>query len=155
MAKNRRGAPTKLTAEIRDKVIALVRRGSHRETACAAVGVSSNTLRRWLSRAEEGGPHSLRYRRFAEDLDKAEAEAETLTMSAIVHAGKADWRALAWILERRGPQRWSPRLTQKMITESQGTLADLLAAELEAEQRHLTEDLKPADAPPLLEQNKE
>jgi hypothetical protein len=113
------------------------------------------TLRRWLARAEEGGPHCLRYRRFAEDLEKAEAEAETLTMSAIVHAGKADWRALAWILERRGPQRWSPKLTQKVLNESEGTLAEFLAKELEAEQRRLAEELTPERAPPAPDQSKE
>ena len=133
MAAARRGPPTKLTPEVGDKIIALVRRGSHRDTACATVGVSSRTLRRWLRRASEGGPHSLRYKRFAEAMDKAEAEAEAITLSAIVHAGKEDWRALAWILERRGPQRWNSRRAAEQKDESQGTLADLLALRLERE----------------------
>ena len=76
-------------------------------------------------------------------------------MSAIVHAGKADWRALAWILERRGPQRWSPKLTQKVFNESEGTLAEFLAKELEAEQRRLAEELKPEGESPPVEQSKE
>jgi transposase-like protein len=129
MAYRGSGAPTRLTPEISDRIVALVRRGSYRETACAAVGVSSRTLRRWLQRARDGGPHSQRYKRFAEAVDRAEAEAESIAAAAIIQAGKEDWRALAWILERRGPQRWNPKHARKAATETQETLADIMASD--------------------------
>ena len=131
MAQKRRRLPQRLTPELGDKILAFVRRGAHRETACASAGVARKTLEMWLERAK-GGPHSTRYKRFAEALDKAEAENESITVSAIIFAGKQDWRALAWVLERRGAQRWnSKRAAEKKDESRKGTLSDLIALHLE------------------------
>lgn len=118
----------KLTPELMERITVLLRRGLYRETACATVGISSRTLRLWLRRGAEGGPHSARYRRFAEAIEKAEAEAEGIAAAAIMKAGMDDWRALAWILERRGRQRYSARHASKESNEeAPAALADLLA----------------------------
>jgi hypothetical protein len=131
MAQKRRRLPQRLTPEIGDKIIALVRRGAHRETACASAGISKRTLEMWLERAK-GGPHSTRYKRFAEALAKVEADTESVAVSAIIFAGKQDWRALAWVLERRGAQRWnSKRAAEKKDESRKGTLSDLIALRLE------------------------
>jgi transposase-like protein len=128
----RSGRKPGLTEELATRIALLVRRGAYRETACAAAGVSPRTLRQWLRRAGEGGPHSARYRKFADALDKAEAEAEMVTAAAILRAGQGDWRALAWILERRGPQRWSPKHAVDLKHDVAGTLSELLALGLSA-----------------------
>jgi len=132
MARKRKRPRSTLSPELGDRILALVRRGSHRETACATVGISPRTLQSWLERAKQGGPYSARYKRFADAMDKAEAEAESFTLSAIVLAGKQDWRALAWVLERRGAQRWnSKRAAEKKDDSRKGTLSDLIALRLE------------------------
>lgn len=127
MPRGRTGTP-KLTPELVERITVLLRRGLYRETACATVGISSRTLRHWLQRASEGGPHSARFRRFAEAIEKAEAEAEGIAAAAIMKAGMEDWRALAWILERRGRQRYSPRhASNEPSDETPVALSELLA----------------------------
>lgn len=96
--------PTKLTREIHEKIVTLVRAGNYRETAAAATGISPVTLREWLRRGARGGGGI--YRAFAEDVDRAEAESEARDILEITKAGKKDWKALAWRLERRFPKRW-------------------------------------------------
>lgn len=94
----------KLTPETRDRILALIKAGNYRETACAAVGIRSDTLRDWLKRGarEEG----TIYADFSDLMDQAEAEAEARDVALIGKAGQEDWRALAWRLERRGKERW-------------------------------------------------
>lgn len=99
--------PTKLTEEISTKIVALVRAGNYRETACAAVGITAKTLRNWLRRSAQGGKRNASYVQFADDLEKAEATAEALDNQRVSKAAEAgDWRAAAWRLARKRPDRW-------------------------------------------------
>ncbi len=146
MARKRRRLPQRLTPDLGNRIISLVRRGAHRETACASAGVTRRTLEMWLERAK-GGPHSTRYKRFAEALDKAEAETESVAVSAIIVAGKQDWRALAWVLERRGAQRWnSKRAAEKKDESRKGTLSDLIALRLESADEATAEEVATKDS---------
>lgn len=102
--------PTKLTEETSLKIVALVRAGNYRETACAAVGIIPKTLRNWLHRASQGGKRNADYIKFAEDLEKAEALAEARDNAKVTSAAEAgDWRAAAWRLARKRPDRWGER----------------------------------------------
>jgi hypothetical protein len=102
--------PTKLTEEISTKIVALVRAGNYRETSCAAVGITPKTLRNWLHRSSQGGRRNAAYIKFAEDLEKAEAHAEALDNQRVSKAAEAgDWRAAAWRLARKRPDRWGER----------------------------------------------
>ena len=93
----------KLTRDVHKKIVAIVRVGNCRETAAAAAGINARTLRRWLRRGADGEEP---YESFAEAVDEAEAYAEARDLRVIVEAGKTDWRAAAWRLERRGGARW-------------------------------------------------
>jgi transposase len=102
--------PTKLTTEAHRKIVGLVRAGNYRETACAAAGVTPKTLRNWLARAAKGGKSNEAYVQFALELDEAEATAELIDNNKITIAADAgDWRAAAWRLSRRSPERWGER----------------------------------------------
>lgn len=99
--------PNLYNAERHRVIVESVREGNFRETAAAKAGVSSVTLRNW-ERAGARGKEP--YVQFATDLDQAEAEAESTMLSSLKAAGLADWRALAWVLERRGAKRgWAPK----------------------------------------------
>lgn len=95
------GRPTKLTPEIHKRIVLLVRRGNFRETAAAAAGVDSKTFRNWLRMGARGRDP---YKKFSEDVDQAEADAEAKDIAKL--KASKDWKATAWRLERRHQDRW-------------------------------------------------
>ena len=102
------GRRTKLTDDLIDKICVLVRAGNYVETAAAYAGVHKETLYQWFRR----GASSRRgiYRRFADAVLKATAEAELRDLQIIASAAaNGQWQAAAWRLERRVPLRWGRR----------------------------------------------
>ncbi len=98
------GRPTKLNAEVAEKICRLIRAGNFAETAACAAGIDRDTLRRWLKRGatEKRGP----YRDLALSLDEAASVAEGRAVALIAKAGETQWQAAAWFLERKHPERW-------------------------------------------------
>jgi hypothetical protein len=97
-------AEQKFSKALVDKLEAAISAGAYVETACAIVGISKGLFYRWKTRgAKEGkGP----YRDFYLAIERAEAEAEKNAIETIRKAGRRQWTALAWYLERRYPGRW-------------------------------------------------
>jgi hypothetical protein len=100
-------AHKKLTPQLQEKVVAMIRGGNYIETAAAAAGISKQTLYTWLkngARAEEGPEYE-----FAEAVHQALAQAEVRNVLLIGEAAKTVWQAAAWRLERMNPERWALR----------------------------------------------
>ena len=114
MAKAKLGRPSQLTPKLKKDFLDAIAAGSHYEPACAYVGISYTTFRQWMQRGQ--GTHSRKssaeYVDFVEAVHLAEAKGEISAIAAIRGATKKDWRAAAWMLERRHPDRWS--VTQKI-----------------------------------------
>lgn len=106
-AGGRVGRPEKLTAELRGRIVAAVRAGADFGVAARAAGVSRSTLARWRARGagERAGP----YRELHEALVRAEAECEVRQLVLINRAAEHNFRAAAWLLARRYPERWGRR----------------------------------------------
>ena len=109
----------KYTPELHENICKLIRAGNYRETACAAVGIHSGTLRKWLRAAAAG---DSRYIKLAEDMAEAEAVAESrfntvITASAGTAQKPGDWKAAAWWLERRFPHRYGPQIKVAVANE--------------------------------------
>ena len=89
-----------------------------RSTAANKAGIDERTLRTWLDRGktdDQGNPLDERedaaeFVAFRKEFLKAEAEAEHSLVGSIIGAAKsrfkADWKAAAWLLERRHSDRW-------------------------------------------------
>lgn len=121
----------KFTTELATKFVDIVRRGNFRETACAQVGITSRTLRNWLSAAAKGDE---RYAQFVAELDAAEAEAESTMVLAVRKAGLSDWRAAAWYLERRGAKRWGFKAQVEFsVQEELSRILDVVEQQLGSE----------------------
>lgn len=110
-----RGPDTKLTPEVQEAICLQLRLGNFRETAAAAAGVSSRTLRNWIKAAAAGKDPV--YVRFAKAMEEAEAIGETRDVAKMAKAGGEDWRSIAWRLERRFPKRWGQRLNISLTEE--------------------------------------
>ena len=77
-----------------------VRAGLSVQTACKAAGLSRSTFYRWL-RSDASLKQKLR---------QAEAVCESWHIQNITNHAEHDWRASAWFLERRYPQRYGRRV---------------------------------------------
>lgn len=107
--------PTKLTPEIRQRIVAAIRAGNYAEPAARSAGISAATYYRWLRRGERESRGI--YSDFREEVRRAESEAEVHAVAVIRRAMPDDWRAAAHYLERRYPDRWRRRES----LEHQGT----------------------------------
>ena len=118
MSKRKGGRPTKLTPELQQSVIDLLRRGNYLETTALAVGVDKATIRLWLSKGKKAKTGI--YKRFYAAVRRALSEAEVLDVDTIRKAAASDWRAAAWRLEHRYPQRWGKIKTKHEVTGKGG-----------------------------------
>ncbi len=131
--KRRRGRPTKYTAEVGGRIVAAIQVGVTVEVAAAAAGVHKDTVYDWMKKGARMPPRrtppptepdpnragktrpvltTLWY--FSDALNKAIAGVEPRLLQAIGQAD--DWKAKAWILERRHPDRYA-RPAQRHIHE--------------------------------------
>jgi hypothetical protein len=101
----------KRSPEREQRILQAVRAGNTLKAAAAYGGIDEATLWRWTKSSAT----------FASLLSRAEQEAEVALVANIRLAGQADWRAHAWLLERRNPTAWGRR--------------DRLDVKIDAEQR--------------------
>lgn len=129
---NRGGRPSKFTPKVCAAILDAVRHGAHLVTACGAVGISYDTLRSWRSQGvmDPAGKYGV----FVEQLRRAEFEEEAAGLREIYEAAiggqllsrtviqrpdgetttvekfaTGDWRARAWMMSRRHPERWAAK----------------------------------------------
>ncbi len=117
----RTGAPTKFTDELAASIVDLIRRGNYLETACALNGAEPATVRGWLRKGKKQSRGKLRD--FFIAVNKASAAAEVEDVEVIRLAKAGNWKAAAWRLQHRYPQRWN-RTTPSKTDKSAGSLAE-------------------------------
>lgn len=93
------GRPSKKIPKYIDPLLANLREGMSLEAAASLAGLHRRTVEKWRKDDEA----------FNEEFQAAIDFAEAVMIADIKRLGneKADWRAIAWILERRFPERWS------------------------------------------------
>jgi hypothetical protein len=104
--KKKMGRPSGLTPEIQETLCLALRNGNFVDTACIIAGISKQTFYTWAklgNKEQPGEPH----REFLDSIKKALAEAESSAILAIRGAGRFQWQALAWFLERRFRDKWA------------------------------------------------
>ncbi len=110
--------PTKLTPEVRDKIVKAISAGAYATVAAKAAGIGKSTYFRWLEEAlkENAKPELVEFR---EAVKEAEAQAEIANIALIRTAAQAGtWQAAAWYLERKHAERWGR--TTKLQAELSG-----------------------------------
>lgn len=107
------GRPTIRTPENAGKVIAALKGGATYRMAAAAIGCDETTLIRWRHADAD----------FASDCARAELAGSLELLKKIKAAASADWRAAAWILERRYPRDYGRHLLE--VTGAEGGALDV------------------------------
>lgn len=97
--------PSILNERLITEFCAYVRMGCPIDTACQLSGLSRPTFYRWKQAYENGRARGL-HRQFFRELDVAQAQAVQLCVSNILAAGKKNWTAHAWFLERVMPAQF-------------------------------------------------
>ena len=103
--RSRGGRPTDLTPELKARILQVIRQGNYRSVACRHVGIPEARFSLWMKAGKED-PDSV-YGQFRKDVLEVEALAETEALGFIARAARAgDWKASAWWLARKFPERW-------------------------------------------------
>lgn len=82
-----------------ERVIQTLETGASLRAASAAAGIGEGTLRRWRADDEE----------LAARIERARDVGEVALVGLIRTAAADDWRAAAWLLSHRWPDRWSEK----------------------------------------------
>ena len=127
-----RSSAGKLTPEVQDRIVSLLRGGNYVDTAAHAAGVGRASVYRWLERGraalerEEAGdtltPDEQRYAEFAREVDSARAQAMVRNVTLVNTAAQTTWQAAAWWLERTNPQMWGRHLRAEVSGPDQGPI---------------------------------
>jgi transposase len=112
------GRPSKLTAELTDEFVRMLRAGNYIGVACHAVRINRTTFSAWIRRGASGRPEDEAFREFRERVEQARAEGEVRNVAQIARAASESWQAAAWLLERQYPERWGrPSSPQRQEAE--------------------------------------
>jgi len=95
--------PTKCTPEAIARFCKGLRLGCAYVECCGLAGISEAAWREWRTRGEAGEEP---FAAFLAEATRAEAEGSLARMQLIRDAAERDWRAAAWIQERRYPERY-------------------------------------------------
>lgn len=98
--KRGKGRPSLLTPERETRLLARIAEGLPLRQAANLAGMSYETLNRWRIQGEAKGAKP-EFRHFWQSLRKAQALAMERLVSRIQKAARKDWKAAAWLLERR------------------------------------------------------
>lgn len=110
-----RGARPKLNEKVQTKICNALRSSAFREQAARLAGIGVSTLYHWLDLGRQENAPKV-YREFLEAVETAEAESEAALAARITQAAPRDWKAAAFILERKYPKRWGKR---EEVTQTQ------------------------------------
>jgi len=112
--------PPKYSPERTELILRAIRQGNTLTNAAKIGGIAYETLKDWRGR----------YHDFSSAVEKAEADAESLHVNAIVSAGvNGNWQASAWWLERRRTGDWRKPSDRLEVTDYRKE-AEAIAAEI-------------------------
>jgi transposase len=126
MANAKGGRPSKLTPEIRKKLLDAIKAGNYYETACSYAGINYMTFRNWMKKGQQA--KSGNYFEFFELVTRAESEAEARMVAQWQAQIPQDWRAARDFLARRHPERWAQQ--EKIDLEHSGEVIQKHEGEL-------------------------
>ena len=110
----KQGRPSKLTPELQAEIIVLLKTGNFIETTCYTVGINKSTFYDWMKKGEESNHPGNKYKIFREAVVQAMAWSEARDVALIAKHSENDWRAVAWRLSRKYPDKWGEKVYEDL-----------------------------------------
>lgn len=124
------GRKTKYGPQIVSEICKWIGEGNTARDACKLVGIHEDTFYTW----KKGKPE------FSEALSAAEAQCKASCIKRVLEAGERDWRASAWILERRHKREYAKMdISQQEIKQTVDIVSAVSAAKELASQAASTD----------------
>jgi transposase len=114
------GARNKCTREAVERAVSLKEGGATNVDIAAALGIAEGTFYAWAN-----SPKTELQREFSERLKKAEADYKNALLAIVMKdAQERDWKAAAWLLERKYPSEYArtDRVQATVQQETQATV---------------------------------
>ncbi|WP_052374188.1 helix-turn-helix domain-containing protein [Methanobacterium sp. SMA-27] len=108
--KKKQGRPSKLTPELQAEIVLLLKAGNFIETICGTVGINKSTFYDWNNKGKESKHPKNKYRKFHEAVEQAMAWSEARNVALITKHSEENWRAAAWMLSRKHPDKWGKKI---------------------------------------------
>ncbi len=112
--------PTKLTSEVREKILKSIRGGSSIASACGYAGVHASTFHRWMERGHPSGRSraDAPYRTFRADVEQAQAAAQVRLEAYVNKAAERNWNAAKWLLACRRPELYGSSPAPEVLPDA-------------------------------------
>ena len=123
---------TTVSPEIATEIVKHLVAGNYFKPSCEAAGVSYDAVRKWIARAAEDKEKGIDspYVQFVNEVTRATAASETKLVERLNVS--EDWRAQAFLLERRHRDRWGKaevtQQSQQILVISDQLAAGMLEA---------------------------
>src|SRR5436190_12216897 len=99
----KKGRPSLLSSSLQKRICKLLREGCDIKSACNICDIGERTYHEWKERGEKG---ERPFDSFFSAASRARDAHKAQLLKRIDAATKADWKAAAWLLERRFPQEF-------------------------------------------------
>lgn len=109
---------SKKTPEVIEAVLANLREGLTKEVACSQAGISRVTFYKWC----EADPQ------LAEEAQAAVDCSQAILIKAVTSAAFTDWRAAAWMLERRYPEHFAAKRDLEVNVNNKADGSDIVVS---------------------------
>jgi transposase len=97
------GRKTKLTRDVLKRAVELKEGGANNVDICAAIGIHESTFYAWVN-----DPKTDLQREFSDAIKRAEADYKNALLAIVMRdAQEKDWKAAAWLLERKYPSEYA------------------------------------------------
>lgn len=106
----------KFTPEIAKEIVMALRFFATYEQAAEHVGITDRTLRNWLKSKDPV------FAEFQTDVRRARLGPRNALVASILKQSGNDWRAAAWILERRFREEFGYKVTQELSGPNGGPI---------------------------------
>ena len=118
------GRPSRLNAEMQEKIVSAIRAGNYAKVAAAYAGINVGTFYEWMQkgRTQKTG----KYAEFHDAVKLAESQAEVRAVAMVQKSMDNNWATAMTYLERKHPDRWGRRDRLSVEIENKQSLSELL-----------------------------